>query len=90
MNREPEFSIEQQTESYILIRDLAEQYQCISVTNGAEEVIAALNQKLKGRKLFYIDTEGCVDELCYIDKEFTGFKFGFKNEKEFNEHFKGA
>ena len=86
MNNQPEYTIEIKTDKYVLIRDHANYYQCMSVTNGAEKVVEYLyeNGILGDRKLFYIDTNDRVDELLHLQERFTGFKQGFSNLLEFN------
>lgn len=91
MNNHPEWEIVDESGSWILIRDLALQYGCMSVTNGAEQVVAVLANKLESRtwnsesrKLYYIDTEGRVDEIIYAKKE-IGFRTGFDNIEEFKK-----
>lgn len=85
MNNNPEYSLQLRTDKVVLIRDLANHYQCMSVTNGAEKVVCYLyeNGILGDRQLFYIDTEERVDELLHSKEIFTGFKSGFSTLLEF-------
>lgn len=50
----------------------------MSVTNDAEQVIAALHQRinLNGRRVQYIDSVGQVDELLHEHGVFKGFAVG--------------
>lgn len=48
----------------------------VSVTNDAEGVVALLVDRLKGRRLFYIDSSGDVDELLVAEGKFAGFQSG--------------
>ena len=82
MNNLPEFDIVFQNENFVLIRDRALERNCMSVTNGAEEVVSRLYEQYNlGRKfLFYIDTEGQVDELTHEQGTFIGFAPGCEPE----------
>lgn len=75
MNLQPEYSVLARNDRAVLIRDLAEEYQCQSVTNGAEKVVKQLYDSgtLGDRRLFYIDTMGTLDELGHDKDIFTGF-----------------
>jgi hypothetical protein len=70
----------------IYIRDLCETFCCMSVTNDAENVIAKIFSdypQLIEYRVFYVDTEGRVDELQHERERFTGFKFGYASEQDF-------
>lgn len=56
-----------------------------SVTNDAEHVVADLLPVLNGRRLFYVDTIGRVDELATNDRGgFAGFAAGFDSVDAFS------
>lgn len=58
----------------------------LSVTNGAELVIDELygsNLLDRNERVFYLDTDGKVDELLHINNEFLGFRTGFQSERDF-------
>lgn len=57
------YRIEERTSEMIVIRDVGR--DCMSVTNDAEAVVLELqrNGMLDGRRLFYYDSEGQLDEL---------------------------
>lgn len=76
MNNHPEFEVVSADEKTVVIRDLCEQYQCMSVTNGAEEVVARLYNTYGDRQYLYYDTTGALDELLHAKGEFTGFAPG--------------
>lgn len=82
MNNHPEYSIKSRNDKAILIKDLAEYHRCMSITNGAEEVVRNLSENgvLGDRRLFYIDTMGDTDELLHENGVFKGFQFGDKEE----------
>ena len=72
------YSIERQTPDYILIRDEGPWDFYQSVTNAAESTVAGLIDALHGRHLYYIDTDGRIDELKIEDGKFAGFAPGPK------------
>jgi len=57
----------------------------MSITNSAERVVAEiLNlEGFSGQQIFYVDTQGCVDELVHDGKKFIGFNIGFDTVDEF-------
>lgn len=44
-----------------------------TVTNDVENVVLALAPQLRGRRLFYIDTDGRLDEILYEGERFLWF-----------------
>jgi hypothetical protein len=75
----------------LLLNDLAEQYDTMSITNDAEGVIEHLTDyhNLSNSTLvYYVDTMGCVDQLQHKDGEFTKFKSGFDSVEDFYNKFK--
>jgi len=72
------YAIVRDMQNYILIRDLCEQMQCMSITNAAEAVVKDVFERhnLAHRRLFYIDTEGDTDELVHENGVFKDFAFG--------------
>jgi hypothetical protein len=64
------FEIVRQTEQYILIRDTN---GLVSVTNQADQVVEHFRSGIAGRRLFYYDSEGRLDELSIRDGRFDGF-----------------
>ena len=73
-----DWQIENQTDEYILIRDLNLGNR--SVTNDVENVVKKILPQLNGRRLFYRDSMGVVDEIIIEEGEFFEFKPGFKNK----------
>ena len=69
----PNYRIVEQTDEYVLIRDIGPWDTFPTVTNGAEQVVAELAQMLKGRRLEYYDSEGERDQLLVKDGKFAGF-----------------
>lgn len=75
------------TKDYLLIKDMCEQYNCMSITNDAEEVINNLYKTnfINNKIVYYIDTDGRVDILEHDNKgNFLSFKYGFESLEEFD------
>ena len=70
------YSVITETKDYILLQDEGPWDKFQTITNAAEEVVAELAPTLAGRRLFYADSEGQVDELLVKDGAFAGFKPG--------------
>jgi len=80
------FKIVENNNSYILIEDLANQLNTMSITNDAEDVIKYLTEKynIQNKVIYYIDTDNRVDILEHDNfGNFTGFKPGYETIKEF-------
>ena len=63
----------------LLIRDLGPWDKHMSITNGAEDVVrrlVAAGRLPEGRRLFYYDSEGQLDEILVKDGKFAGFAPG--------------
>ena len=73
MNRKPNFELVEQDERRVLIRDIGPWDMHLTITNGAEEVVAELAPMLAGRRLEYIDSEGDRAVLLVKDGRFAGF-----------------
>lgn len=71
--RIPCFEIVEQAEDCVVIRDVGPWDRHPTVTNAAEEVVAALAPMLRGRRLEYYDSEGNRDQLLVRDGRFAGF-----------------
>lgn len=73
---------------YILIEDQSNQFNSMSVTNDAENVIENLftDYGLTEKQIvYYISTDGSVDILNHINKEFTGFIMGYLSIEDFKK-----
>lgn len=71
-----EIVLNETTDVVVVIRDVGPWDQHATVTNAAEHVVAELHGKfgLKGRRLFYYDSDGRRDELLHDGAgRFTGF-----------------
>lgn len=86
------FNIIYNDETYILIEDQCEIYNSMSITNDAEGVVEYLIKDsivdVSNKKIFYVDTEGRVDELEHNGQKFIGFKPGYKNLNTFFAHYR--
>lgn len=61
----------------LLIKDTGSPWNKFpTITNDAENVVAKLASSLNGRRLYYIDSEGRIDELIVEDGKFAGFSPG--------------
>lgn len=82
MTRQANFILFSIKRDAVLIKDVGPWTECLSVTNDAEAVVARLVRgfvgfRLKpGQRLFYIDSEGSLDEITHEDGCFTGFRPG--------------
>jgi len=72
------FSIVSVKDDFVLIKDECNKCNSMSVTNDAEAVVEFLWSRfnLSKRRLFYIDSNGVVDELLCRGFRFVGFKAG--------------
>ena len=79
MNRNANYSIVVAGPDQIVIRDVGPWDKYLTVTNDAENVVRELAvQGLlpAGRRLFYYDSGGRLDELLVKDGTFVGFAPG--------------
>ena len=60
----------------LVLRDLGPWERHLTVTNDAEGVVARVRELLGDRRLFYIDSDGQLDELLVKDGQFAGFAAG--------------
>lgn len=73
-----DYDVLKETDEYMLLRDLNLGNR--SLTNDAVNVVKEIAPYLKGRKLFYKDSEGGIDEIIVLDGEFDGFIPGTPEE----------
>lgn len=76
-NRKANYHIEVSDPEKIIIRDIGPWDQHPTVTNDVESVVADLAPKLMGRKLFYWDSLGSLDEIVIENGKFEEFKAGY-------------
>lgn len=62
------------TNECLVIRDIGDHTQCLTVTNDVEWVIDHLPESLCGRRLEYYDSNGDRDEILVVNGKFAGFK----------------
>jgi hypothetical protein len=73
------FRVEYEEETKLVIRDVGPWDQFPTVTNDAEDVVDRLvveGQLPPGRRLFYIDSEGQMDQILVKEGKFAGFAPG--------------
>ena len=69
------WDVVEDTPDRLTIRDLGSWHLYKTITNDAENVVNRLAPILKGRRLFYIDSDGDKDELIVTPGgKFGGFK----------------
>ncbi len=79
MNRKANYFIVTSDRNQVIIQDVGPWDQCPTVTNDAENVVrelAAEGHLSNGRRLFYYDSEGQLDEILVKDGVFVGFAPG--------------
>ena len=85
------YRIESDTPDYVIIRDVGPWNQHGTVTNEAERVVTELVPMLRGRRLFYYDSAGDLDELVIRNGKFAGWRAGGPGtELNFNAPFRRA
>ena len=57
----------------LIIRDDGPWDRYLTITNDAEWVVARVFERLNGRILLYIDSEGRMDQLVVKNGRFAGF-----------------
>ena len=79
--REARFSISFEDSERLVLLDVGPWDQYPTITNDAEGVVERVvrgesGKGLGNRRLFYVDSEGLIDELLVRDGKFAGFKAG--------------
>jgi hypothetical protein len=77
MNRRASYSVFCADQDFVYIID---QNGPLSVTNGAEAVVAELIPNYPGKRIMYRDSESQWDELCHDGTQFTDFAPGHPPE----------
>lgn len=70
--RSANWAVVEDTPQRLVLKDLGPWDKFPTITNDAEEVVRRLAPRLKGRRLFYYDSEGQCDELL-VDHDFGQF-----------------
>jgi len=73
---EANYRVADETDHHIILQDIGPHDQYKTITNAAEWVVKQMVPRLKGRKLYYTDSLGQVDELLIHDGRFAGFASG--------------
>ena len=71
--RRSNYQVVENTDDYLVIRDLGPWDQYLTVTNDADEVVGELVKTLNGRRLEYYDSDGERAEIFIKDGRFAGF-----------------
>ena len=74
--RRANYSIAREDAASVTISDNGPWDYHPTVTNDAENVVADLAEYLAGRRRFYYDSEGSLDELIVKDGRLAGFAPG--------------
>jgi len=74
--RAANYSVTNETDDFIQLLDIGPHDQYKTVTNAAEWVVEQMVPRLKGRKLYYEDSQGDIDQLLIHDGKFAGFISG--------------
>ncbi len=84
------FTVVEITNKYILLEDQSSVYTpSMTITNDAEAVVDDLYEKRlisPSTRIFYIDTDGRVDELLHKYRAFDGFQFGYDTLQDFYDN----
>ena len=77
--KSPSFEVKHISETMIILVDLDNDNHAPSVTNAADMVVEVLKvtlpDGLRGRKIYYRDTEGRIDRIYISKNQFSGFIF---------------
>lgn len=76
MSKPANWTICADLEDRLVLMDLGPWDKHLSITNDAEHVVEQVAPLLRGRRLFYYDSEGQADELLVADGKFAGFNVG--------------
>jgi len=74
--RRANYEVVEVAADHVTIRDIGPWDRHPTVTNDAEGIVDELASRLDGRRLFYYDSEGSLDELLVKDGRFAGFSPG--------------
>jgi hypothetical protein len=75
-SREANFRIEYDGPEGLVLLDVGPWDRHPTITNDAASVVRMAASGLAGRRLFYFDTDGRLDELKVVGGQFTGFASG--------------
>jgi hypothetical protein len=75
------YRVTNETDEYIQLVDVGPHDQYKTITNAAEWVVQQMVPRLKGRKLYYEDSNGDVDQLVIHAGKFAGFARGGPDDR---------
>lgn len=67
------FRVVRQNDEMVLLKDVGPWDRYMTITNGAEEVVASVARWLGCRRLEYIDSDGKRNQILVRDGKFAGF-----------------
>ena len=70
------YRVREQNDDYVVLEDLGPWDTYQTITNAAEWVVRQVDNLLRGRRLYYIDSDGNIDQLLVHDGRFAGFISG--------------
>lgn len=71
----PNYKIVEDTQDRMVLKDIGPWDKHKTVTNGAEDVVAELSERLGERQLFYYDSEGELAEIIHKNGKFLRYVF---------------
>jgi hypothetical protein len=79
------FRIEEEKPGYIFIRDIGHNWGCKTVTNDVSWVLQELHSlpdtDICNKRIFYMDSEGEIDEILHAGTAFISFRHGHEGIK---------
>jgi len=73
MGEKANFKIIEESEDFVLILDQGPWHTHKTITNDAEGVVERMIERLKGRRLEYLDSDGFRSELLIANNKFAGY-----------------
>lgn len=77
--RSANWKIVEDAKDRVVLQDVGPWDRFPTITNDADEVVRQIAPGLHGRRLFYFDSEGQMDELIVKDGVFAGFAPGLRS-----------
>jgi len=71
----PNFEIVDEGPQSLIIRDIGPWDKHRTVTNGAEQVVEQLRDRITGKTLLYYDSNGDLGRINVENGKFTGFEY---------------
>jgi len=73
------FAVCDETDDFVYIQDRGRQLNCKTITNNVSWVLSELDdliENFESKRLFYMDSDGRIDEIVHNGKYFVQFKAG--------------